>query len=312
MKKLFLLLLASAIPALWAETPFPETPSVKGKVNVSDFLNVRLGPGLRHPVTGRLKADQEVEILRIAENWLEIKAPETLKIYVSEARIDAEGKLTGELNMRSRMDVTAPSYGLLGTGSIVKRLPERRNGWVRIVPPANLKVYVAAICVTFDRSKFNEKGLPQGTGETVKAEEAKAETNAAPAPEAKAETNAAPAPEAKAEAKSETPVAPAPEVKAETQAVPVKVEVTEVKPAAEITLAGVVVKWKFAKTPETALAFLDSPDGKNQAFVTGSTPELQEQLTKSADSGKRITVKGSYTAGKMPPVFNVVSIDINQ
>ena len=309
MKKLFLLLLTAAIPALWAETPFPETPSVKGKVNVSDFLNVRLGPGLRHPVTGRLKADQEVEILRIADNWLEIKAPETLKIYVSEARIDAEGKLTGELNMRSRMDATAPTYGLLGAGSIVKRLPERRNGWVRIVPPANLKVYVAAICVTFDRSKFNEKGLPQ---EAVKAENAKVETQAAPAPEAKAE-------EVKVEAKNEipAPAAPAPEAKAEAvpekaESAEVKTVTAEVKPAAAITLTGVVVKWKFAKTPETALAFLDSPEGKNQAFVTGSTPELQEQLTKSADSGKPMMVKGNYIAGKMPPVFNVVSIDINQ
>jgi uncharacterized protein YgiM (DUF1202 family) len=169
MKKLFLLVLTAAAPLLWANGSAPET--VKGKVNVTDFLNVRLGPGLRHAVTGRLNPDQEVEILRIVENWLEIKAPETLKIYVSEARIDAEGKLTGELNMRSRMDVTAPSYGLLGAGSVVKRLPERRNGWVRIVPPANLKVYVAAICVNFDRSKFDDSGLVKGA---VKAEEAKA------------------------------------------------------------------------------------------------------------------------------------------
>lgn len=307
MKKLFLLLLAAISSPLWAETPFQETPSVKGKVNVSDFLNVRLGPGLRHPVTGRLKPEQEVEILRIAENWLEIKAPETLKIYVSEARIDAEGKLTGELNMRSRMDSTAPSYGLLGAGSIVKRLPERRNGWVRIVPPANLKVYVAAICVTFDRSKFNEKGLPQGA---VKSEDIKVETQAVPAPEAKA-----------GEAKSEVPApaVPAPEAKVEAKAVPgktgnaeVKSRPAEVKPAAAITLTGVVVKWKFAKTPETSLAFLDSPDGKNQAFVTGSAPELQEQLTQSADSGKLITVKGNYIDGKVPPVFNVVSINVNK
>ena len=204
MKKIFSSLIALSALTLAANA------SVKGKVNVTDFLNVRQGPGLRYAVTGRLNPDQEVEIFRIADNWLEIKAPETLKIYVSEARIDAEGKLTGELNMRSRMDSTAPSYGVLGKGSVVKRLPERRNGWVRIVPPENLKVYVAAICVNFDRSKFDEKGLPQGSvkAEETKAEEKKVEEN-------KTETAApAPLPAEKAEetkdAKVAAPAAPAP------------------------------------------------------------------------------------------------------
>ena len=176
MKKIF-----SSLVVLSALT-LAANATVKGKVNVTDFLNVRQGPGLRYAVTGRLNPDQEVEIFRIADNWLEIKAPETLKIYVSEARIDAEGKLTGELNMRSRMDSTAPSYGVLGKGSVVKRLPERRNGWVRIVSPENLKVYVAAICVNFDRSKFDDNGLVKSA---VKAEEAKAEERKSKKPKLK-------------------------------------------------------------------------------------------------------------------------------
>lgn len=295
MKKCFLLLLCMTGAVLAAQKPFPEPASVKGKVNVTDFLNVRLGPGLRHAVTGRLNADQEVEILRIAENWLEIKAPENLKIYISEARVDAEGKLTGELNMRSRMDSTAPSYGVLGAGSIVKRLPERRNGWVRIVPPANLKVYVAAICVNFDRSKFDDNGLPLAA---VKAEEKKVE---AAAPEKVEAVKPAPA---------ETP---APAEKAENT-VPAEVEKAkadvkkETPQTAAETVSGVVVNWKFAKTPDTALAFLDAPNGKNQAFVIGKDPDIQKKLIELADSGKTVSVSGSYVAGKVPPVFEVSAI----
>ena len=82
MKKLFLLLSAVAISSLYAAESVPEAATVKGTVNVSDFLNVRLGPGLRHPVTGRLNGGQEVEITHISGNWLELKAPENLKIYV--------------------------------------------------------------------------------------------------------------------------------------------------------------------------------------------------------------------------------------
>ena len=290
MKKIFSSLIALSALTLAANA------TVKGKVNVTDFLNVRQGPGLRYAVTGRLNPDQEVEIFRIADNWLEIKAPETLKIYVSEARIDAEGKLTGELNMRSRMDSTAPSYGVLGKGSVVKRLPERRNGWIRIVPPENLKVYVAAICVNFDRSKFDDKGLVQGAAkaEEVKTAEPKAEENKVE--EIKAET-AAPAAPAPAEKNAEKTVE---EVKAQES----KVEAS----AAVKKFTGVIVKWKFAKTPDTALALLDAPNGKNQAFVTGKTPEIQKELTELADSGNAVEVAGDYIAGKIPPVFEVSAI----
>ena len=241
MKKLFSMLFATSALLLTAQntavtqeqtTAEPQAlpVTVKGKVNVSDFLNVRLGPGLRHPVTGRLNPDQEIEIIRIAGNWLEIKAPETLKIYVSEARVNLEGKLSGELNMRSRMDSAAPSYGLLPAGTVVKRLPERRNGWLRIVPPADLKVYVAAICVTFDRSKFDDKGLPLGAvtaaakAEEVKAPAAEVKTEEVKAPAAEVKTEEAKAPAA--EVKTEEVKAPAAEVKTEEVKTPATVEKT--------------------------------------------------------------------------------------
>ena len=294
MKKWFLLLSVAAVSLLGA-SPVPKQLTVKGQVNVADFLNVRLGPGLRHPVTGRLKAGQEVEITKVMGNWLELKAPETLKVYVSEARVNVEGKLTGELNMRSRMDVASPSYGILTKDSVVKRLDERRNGWVRIAPPESIRVYVAAICVSFDRNKFDGNGLVIAE----KAPEIKTDANVEKAPEANAEK----APEAKVETAPET----AKLVAKPGDAVPIP-ETAAAAP--KKYLSGIAVKWQYAKTPETAIAFLDQPNGTNQAFIVGKTPEVQKELQSLVDSGKRFEVCGDYKAAGSPQVFEVSSVKI--
>ena len=293
MKKWFLLLSAVAVSILGA-SPVPVQLTVKGKVNVADFLNVRLGPGLRHPVIGRLVPDQEVEIVKIMGNWLELKAPETLKIYVSEARIGADGKLSGELNMRSRMDINAPTYGILPKGSVVKKLDERRNGWVRIAPPESIRIYAAAICVTFDRNKFDGNGLII----REKALEAKVEAEAEKAPET------AKAPEAKVEAEK------APETAKLTakpgDALPIP-ESAAVAPLA--TLRGVAVKWQYAKTPETSIAFLNQPNGKNQAFLIGKTPEISKELLALVDSGKNFEIKGVFKGKESQLLFEVSAIN---
>lgn len=304
MKKWFLLLSVAAVSLLGA-SPVPKQLTVKGQVNVADFLNVRLGPGLRHPVTGRLKAGQEVEITKVMGNWLELKAPETLKVYISEARVNAEGKLTGELNMRSRMDVASPSYGLLPKDSVVKRFDERRNGWVRIAPPESIRVYVAAICVTFDRNKFDGNGLIIAE----KAPEIKTEAEVVKAPEAKVEKapETAKAPEAKVEAEAEN----APETAKLTAKPGDAVPIPETAAAApKKYLGGIAVKWQYAKTPDTAIAFLDQPNGTNQAFIVGKTPEVQKELQSLVDSGKRLEVCGEYKGTGTPQVFEVSSVKI--
>ena len=292
MKKWFLLLSVAAVSILGA-SPVPKQLTVKGQVNVADFLNVRLGPGLRHPVTGRLKAGQEVEITKVMGNWLELKAPETLKVYVSEARVNVEGKLTGELNMRSRMDVASPSYGILTKDSVVKRLDERRNGWVRIAPPESIRVYVAAICVSFDRNKFDGNGLIIAE----KAPEIKTDANVEKAPEA------VKAPEAKVETAPET----AKLVAKPGDAVPIP-ETAAAAP--KKYLSGIAVKWQYSKTPETEIAFLDQPNGTNQAFIVGKTPEVQKELQSLVDSGKRFEVCGDYKAAGSPQVFEVSSVKV--
>ena len=257
MKKVsFILTLAITLCA--AAAPF-----VPGKVKVDDFLNVRKGPGLRHPVMGRLLSGTEVKILRVCDNWLELQAPEQLAIYISEARVNPDGTLNGELNMRTRKDTAAPSFGILPAGTKVKRLDDRSNGWVKIVPPETVKVYVAALCVQFDRQAFDNNGLP-----IVKAVENTAET---PADAPTAEKAPAVSDEPAAPAAEKTPAAPA--ASAESK---------------QISLRGIPVKWEYSKTPETAYALLDSPNGKNQAFIIFS-----DQTKVDALLNKNVEVSGS-------------------
>ena len=242
-----------------------------GKVDVEDFLNVRLGPGIKHPVTGRLKVGQQVQIIRICGSWLEIKAPENLPVYLSEARVGADGKLSGELNMRCRMDVNSPTYGLLPAGTVVKRLDERANGWVRIVPPEQLKVYVAAILVRFDRNAFNDSGIPK---------------NAAP-------QAAAPVPAQEEKAVEAAPAAPfcdTPRFLRKEEKAVEAAPAAPAAPAAELQkLSGIIIKWKFAKSADMSYALLDKPDGKNQAFII-----MDNMETLAAFENKAVDLHGSF------------------
>lgn len=172
---------------LAAQTPEPAAPAVtvSGKVN-ADFLNMRTGAGLNFPVAGKIPLDTEVKIIREIGNWLEIAAPATMKIYVSEARVNADGVLVGELNMRSAMSTSATIIGVLPKGAKVQRLDERRNGWVRIVPPETLKLYVAAFCVNYDKAAFETTGLPKSAVPAAETEKAPAaETESGKTAEAK-------------------------------------------------------------------------------------------------------------------------------
>lgn len=169
---------------LTAQTPAAVT-TVTGKVN-ADFLNMRTGAGLNFPVAGKIASGTEVKIIREIGNWLELTAPANMKIYISEARVGANGVLVGELNMRSAMSTDATIIGVLPKGAKVQRIDERRNGWVRIVPPETVKVYVAAFCVDYDKAAFGTDGMPKTAAPAAEAEKAPAaETESGKTAEAK-------------------------------------------------------------------------------------------------------------------------------
>lgn len=260
--------------------------AVTGTVNVDDFLNVRTGPSRTHKVTGRLRKNEQVKILRVIGSWLEIEAPQSLPVYVAELGI-RNGVLRRGLNMRARKDSASHSYGELPAGTKVTLTDERANGWVRILPPAGIKVYVAAICVSYDRNAFNENGLPAGAVETKPAEK----------PVEKAvETEPAKKP---AEKPVEKPV--------ETKPAEKPVE-TKTLTRDDNTLSGVLVKWKFSKQPETEFALLDKPNGKNLAFITLAPGVSRDTLTGAEN--KMVKVEGSFISKDTIPVFSATKITV--
>lgn len=234
-----------------------ENNAVPGKVN-ADWLNVRSGAGLDSPVAGKLPQNTDVRIIREVGNWLEIAAPEALKLYISEARVNPDGTLNGELNIRTAMSTSAVSLGILPKGTKVERLDERANGWVRIKPPADLRVFVAAFCVSYDKNAFANSGIPKKAAETV--------------PNADADAKAAPA-----ENKTAAPV-------------PAKSGIVPVEKVEDVTMKGTLAKWKYSEIPETAYALLDSPNGRNLGFIVFAEPGKLAVL-----DGKNVTVTGKIT-----------------
>lgn len=170
--------------------PLCAVAGTPGKVSGTS-LNVRSAADIKSPIVGKVAKDAQITVLAKKDNWLQIAAPETLKVYISEALV-SDGKVIRGVNMRSAMSDKAPNLGELPAGTPVKLLDERAYGWVRIAPPESLTVYVAAMYVDFD-----EKAL-------VPEEKKPEEKSAAPAKEeavAKQEAEKAPAPEAPAENK---------------------------------------------------------------------------------------------------------------
>ena len=132
---------------------------VTGTVD-ADWLNMRIKPGINEAVVGKIKEKREVQITRVVKNWLEINAPEDLKIFVAVSRINRNGVVTGELNMRTAMDTQSPILGVLTKGTKVEMTGSIKHGWVQIKKPesVDLKVYVSAFLVKYDSSKFDANG----------------------------------------------------------------------------------------------------------------------------------------------------------
>ena len=254
MNKLFLVLFAAVLSiSVMGETA---SVTVPGTVNVGGDspLNLRLAPGLNSPVVGKVANKSELRICRVVGSWLEVEAPENLKIYVSEVRIGKDGVLIGELNMRSAMDVKAPCLGVLPKGTKVEKMDEGRNGWVRIKVPAGVKVYAAAFFVKYDYRKFDAKG------------------------------NVITAPAAKAPQSVEKPETPA-EKKEENAA-----EKKDAAAAETVQVEGVLTKWKYAESKETAFALLSYANGYCNAFVYSD-----DEAGLAANENKKIKVSGKVT-----------------
>ena len=208
MKKFLLLSLFLGLTAV----SFAE--DVTGTVNTA-VLNLRLQPELRSPVVGKVKKDAKLVITGKKGSWLEVAAPEEVKIYVSRAYI-SKGKTITDLTMRISMSDKAASFGKIAKGTPVKILSEHAYGWARIQAPESLRVYTAAMYVEFDKAAVRKVAAEKAEAEKkAAAEKAEAEKKAA-AEKAEAEKKAA---AEKAEAEKKAAAKKAAEKKAEVKKV---------------------------------------------------------------------------------------------
>ena len=216
MKKLFLMLTAVAAAELLA--------AVEGTVTVQ-VLNARREPTVKSPVMMRLKEGVKVNVLRRhGENWLEITPPADAPVYVDESLV-VGGKAHRAIRMYSGKGRKFPVWGELKKGEAVTLCDDRAFGWVRIVPPERLRLYVVGLYVDGADEVKAEADAPQNA-----KPEAKPETKPEKKPEAKPGVCGLLPPEKKPEAKPEAKPEKKPEAKPEAK--PEKKP--EAKPVAKI------------------------------------------------------------------------------
>ena len=150
---------------------------ITGIVN-TDVLNLRLQPELRSPVAGKVRKDTKLTITGKKGSWLEVAAPEAVKVYVSRAYV-SRGRAIADLTMRLSMSSKAASLGQIPKGSPVKIISEHAYGWARIQPPESLRVYAASVYVQFDAAAVKKVVAAKAEAEKAAAEKAAAEKAAA-------------------------------------------------------------------------------------------------------------------------------------
>ena len=301
---------------------------VSGVVNARR-LNLRLQSSLKSPVVGKSQQNEQLVITGKKGSWLEVKAPASVKVYVSRAYI-SNGKAIVDLTMRSDMSATAASYGKLPKGSTVKIIQEHRYGWVRIAPPENLRVYAAATYVTFDAEAVRKLPViqppaPKAAPAPVVTPVVKKEVKPAAKPEVKPADKPVVKKEVKPVAKPEVKPADKPVAKKEVKPVAKPVVKKEVKPVAKpvavpkpisekdprvkalkefgidalkiqaqtVTLKGTVYKVPDSKNIATNYA-LGNNEGKIIGFICAQEDGMLRPFVDkpAVISGRKFTVKG--------------------
>ena len=220
MKKVILFFAIFSVAILVAAEKTETAPANKSNATVSaSRLNVRMKPTIKSPKAGTLLKGERIQVIGKEGAWVEIAAPQTLKLYVSEVYL-INGKLVNATNLRAGRSASAPSFGVLPAGTVLKAVgASDRYGWIQVEPPQDIKVYAYSDYITLDNTavletKAAEKEVqkPNAPATTDTDAEAKA------APAVKAEKAEKPAEQTEKTEKAEKPAAPvaaAPEVPAE-------------------------------------------------------------------------------------------------
>lgn len=114
-----------------------------GKVS-ADTLLVRARPGTNYEVIGRLKKDEEVEVVSEQEEWLEIIAPSDASAWCAAHLLEDDRVIGDDVNVRSGPGLVFSPFARLEEGDQVVKLGGLRDGWQRIKPPAGATAWVHA------------------------------------------------------------------------------------------------------------------------------------------------------------------------
>ena len=286
---------------------------ITGIVN-TDVLNLRLQPELRSPVAGKVRKDTKLTITGKKGSWLEVAAPEAVKVYVSRAYV-SRGRAIADLTMRLSMSSKAASLGQIPKGSPVKIISEHAYGWARIQPPESLRVYAASVYVQFDAAAVKKVVAAKAEAEKAAAEKAAAEKAAAEKAAAeKAAAEKAAAEKAAAEKKAEAEKAAAEKAAAEKAAAEKKAAAAKAAAAKKAAVQKVPAPAFSAKDPRVAackelgIDVFKAPN--KQVTVTGMlvpVPSSSNLMTNYAVGTTNVPIVGFVGAaedGMLKPFVN--------
>ena len=119
----------------------------------ADGVNVRAGQNANFERLCRLKKSDEVVVVGRDYNWYKIQLPSETEVYISDKYVRLldyrQGELTVDhVNVRARSDVNATILGQLDKG-VRLHIREKREGWYKIEPPANVCGWVSDQLLAF-------------------------------------------------------------------------------------------------------------------------------------------------------------------
>ncbi|MCA8939720.1 MAG: SH3 domain-containing protein [Planctomycetes bacterium] len=135
-----------------ASKSYPYTGAVSG-----DSVRLRTGPSTGHAIAGVVTKADELIVLEEKDGWLKIRMPASEQCWISKQFVTLEGdqaKVTAKnVNLRIRPNTNNVPVGQVSTSTLTavteKGSVVEKDGYVRVVPPAEATLWIASQFVSF-------------------------------------------------------------------------------------------------------------------------------------------------------------------
>ncbi len=108
-------------------------------------INMRAGPGTRHPTLWTLAQGYPLEVLQTQGNWLKVRDFENDAGWVYRPLVNKKAYVivkSRTANVRQAPNLRARVLGKAGYGDVLRQL-ERRSGWVKVQHHAGTTGWIA-------------------------------------------------------------------------------------------------------------------------------------------------------------------------